>query len=199
MLEALQRGHPQAAEELLPRVYDELRRIAAHKMAQEPPGHTLQATALMHEAWLRMIGDGARSFAGRAHLFAVAAEAMRRILVESARPHVAPASQRDRPTNSGHCPAALIDRRSGGDAGTQGAGIEGAHAVARMTRSGRREREGCAAGAGGRPSSPRPERCKIPSNHLCGTPAVRVRPGEPLQLPSPSTFRIPATAKLSAR
>lgn len=85
MLEALQQGNAQAAEELLPRVYDELRRIAAHKMAQEPPGHTLQATALVHEAWLRMMGDGARHFDGRAHFFAVAAEAMRRILVESAR------------------------------------------------------------------------------------------------------------------
>lgn len=85
MLEAMQRGEPRAAEELLPLVYDELRRIAAHKMAQEPPGHTLQPTALVHEAWLRMIGDGNQRFGSRAHFFAVAAEAMRRILVESAR------------------------------------------------------------------------------------------------------------------
>lgn len=85
MLEALQRGEPQAAEKLLPLVYDELRRIAAYKMAQESPGHTLQPTALVHEAWLRMIGDGNEQFEGRAHFFAVAAEAMRRILVESAR------------------------------------------------------------------------------------------------------------------
>ena len=85
MLEAMQRGEAQAAEELLPLVYDELRRIAAHKMAQESAGHTLQATALVHEAWLRMVGDGNERFAGRAHFFAVAAEAMRRILVESAR------------------------------------------------------------------------------------------------------------------
>lgn len=85
MLDAMQRGESQAAEALLPLVYDELRRIAAHKMAQESPGHTLQPTALVHEAWLRMIGDGNEQFAGRAHFFAVAAEAMRRILVESAR------------------------------------------------------------------------------------------------------------------
>ena len=85
ILEALQRGEPQAAEELLPLLYDELRRIAAFKMAQESPDHTLQPTALVHEAWLRMIGDGNQQFAGRAHFFGVAAEAMRRILVESAR------------------------------------------------------------------------------------------------------------------
>jgi len=85
MLEAMQRGETQAAETLLPLVYDELRRIAAHKMAQESPGHTLQPTALVHEAWLRLIGNGNEQFAGRGHFFAVAAEAMRRILVESAR------------------------------------------------------------------------------------------------------------------
>jgi RNA polymerase sigma factor (TIGR02999 family) len=85
ILEAMQRGESQAAGQLLTLVYEELRRIAAHKMAQEPPGHTLQATALVHEAWLRMLGDGNGQFAGRAHFFAVAAEAMRRILVESAR------------------------------------------------------------------------------------------------------------------
>lgn len=85
ILEAMQRGESQAGEELLPLVYDELRRIAAFKMAQESPGHTLQATALVHEAWLRMMGGGNEAFDGRAHFFAVAAEAMRRILVESAR------------------------------------------------------------------------------------------------------------------
>lgn len=85
ILEAMQRSESRAAEELLPLVYDELRRIAAYKMAQESPGHTLQPTALVHEAWLRMIGDGNENFAGRGHFFAVAAEAMRRILVESAR------------------------------------------------------------------------------------------------------------------
>lgn len=85
ILEAMQRGESRAAEELLPLVYDELRRIAAYKMAQESRGHTLQPTALVHEAWLRMIGDGNEHFEGRGHFFAVAAEAMRRILVESAR------------------------------------------------------------------------------------------------------------------
>lgn len=78
-------GESQAAAELLPLVYEELRGIAAHKMQQEQPGHTLQPTALVHEAWMRMIGDGNEQFANRAHFFAIAAEAMRRILVESAR------------------------------------------------------------------------------------------------------------------
>ena len=85
ILEAVGRGERQAAEELLPLVYDELRRIAACKLAHESPGHTLQPTALVHEAWLRMIGDGNEEFDGRPHFFAVAAEAMRRILVESVR------------------------------------------------------------------------------------------------------------------
>ena len=85
ILRAIRQGEPRAAGELLPLVYDELRRIAAHKMAQESPGHTLQPTALVHEAWLRMIGDGNEHFDSRGHFFAVAAEAMRRILVESAR------------------------------------------------------------------------------------------------------------------
>jgi RNA polymerase sigma factor (TIGR02999 family) len=85
ILEAIEQGDAQAADRLLPLVYDELRRIAAFKMAQEAPGHTLQATALVHEAWLRLVGDGNPRFAGRAHFFAAAAEAMRRILVESAR------------------------------------------------------------------------------------------------------------------
>ena len=85
LLNAIRIGDSQAAEELLPMVYDELRRIAAYKMAQESPGHTLQPTALVHEAWLRMTGDGNQQFDSRGHFFAVAAEAMRRILVESAR------------------------------------------------------------------------------------------------------------------
>ena len=82
ILEAIQRGNPQAAEELLPLIYRELRTLAAQKMAREQPGHTLQPTALVHEAWLRL-GDG--HFANRAHFFAAASEAMRRILIESAR------------------------------------------------------------------------------------------------------------------
>jgi len=85
ILGAIEQGDSRAADELLPLVYDELRRIAAHKMALEAPGHTLQPTALVHEAWLRMVGDGAPKFKGRPHFFAVAAEAMRRILVEAAR------------------------------------------------------------------------------------------------------------------
>lgn len=82
ILDAIQQGDPTAADELLPLIYAELRRLAAQKMAREQRGHTLQATALVHEAWLRL-GDGV--FANRAHFFAAASEAMRRILVERAR------------------------------------------------------------------------------------------------------------------
>jgi RNA polymerase sigma factor (TIGR02999 family) len=85
ILEAVQRGEANAADELLPLVYEELRRMAAYKMSQEPEGQTLQATALVHEAWLRMVKTGNPQFEGRAHFFAAAAEAMRRILIEAAR------------------------------------------------------------------------------------------------------------------
>ena len=85
ILDAIQQGDPTAADELLPLVYEQLRRLAAQKMAGEVPGHTLQPTALVHEAWLRLVGSGQQSWEGRAHFFAAAAEAMRRILVESAR------------------------------------------------------------------------------------------------------------------
>ena len=86
ILEAAQRGEPSAASELLPLVYGELRRLAAHKMAQEAPGHTLQPTALVHEAWLRLVGpEQPAHFQNRAHFFGAAAEAMRRILVDRAR------------------------------------------------------------------------------------------------------------------
>ena len=76
---------PCAAEELLPLVYDELRRLAAHKLAQEKPGQTLQATALVHEVWLRLGQSNRQEWRGREHFFSAAAEAMRRILVENAR------------------------------------------------------------------------------------------------------------------
>jgi RNA polymerase sigma factor (TIGR02999 family) len=79
------KGDPQAAEDLLPLVYDELRRLAASKLAREPAGQTLQATALVHEAWLRLGGDGQPRWENRAHFFAAAAEAMRRILIDGAR------------------------------------------------------------------------------------------------------------------
>jgi RNA polymerase sigma factor (TIGR02999 family) len=83
LLEAANRGDRQAAAELLPLVYDELRKLAAAKLAHEKPGQTLDATALVHEAYLRLVGDG--QFDGRGHFFAAAAEAIRRILVEQAR------------------------------------------------------------------------------------------------------------------
>jgi len=82
LLGAIQRGEPRAADELLPAMYTELRRLAAGRMAREQPGQTLQPTALVHEAWLRL-GDGV--FANRAHFFGAASEAMRRILIERAR------------------------------------------------------------------------------------------------------------------
>ena len=85
VLQALGRGEGQASEELLPLVYDELRRLAAARMAQEMAGQTLQPTALVHEAWLRLVGDKERTWQNRTHFFSAAAEAMRRILIESAR------------------------------------------------------------------------------------------------------------------
>lgn len=85
VLDALNRGESQASEKLLPLVYNELRNLAAARMLQESSGHTLQPTALVHEAWLRLTGDSKQNWKGRAYFFAAAAEAMRRILVEHAR------------------------------------------------------------------------------------------------------------------
>jgi RNA polymerase sigma factor (TIGR02999 family) len=86
IFERVQQGDAKAANELLPLVYNELRRLAAYKMAHEAPGHTLQPTALVHEAWLRLAGpDEQVQFQNRAHFFGAAAEAMRRILVDRAR------------------------------------------------------------------------------------------------------------------
>ena len=85
ILNAAQQGDAHATEQLLPLVYEELRKIAAHKMAGESTGHTLQATALVHEAWLRLAGSNQESWQNRAHFFGAAAEAMRRILVDHAR------------------------------------------------------------------------------------------------------------------
>lgn len=85
LLNAVESGDAKAADELLPLVYDELRRLAASRMAHEAAGHTLQPTALVHEAWLRLVGDQTPTFQNRAHFFAAAAEAMRRILIDRAR------------------------------------------------------------------------------------------------------------------
>ena len=86
ILEAVARGEPRGAEQLLPLVYDELRKLAAQKMVSEPPGQTIQPTALVHEAYLRLVNvQQAQQFNGRGHFFAAAAEAMRRILIERAR------------------------------------------------------------------------------------------------------------------
>src|SRR5215510_12069108 len=83
ILSAINQADPHAAGQLLPLVYDELRQLAARKLAAESPGQTLQPTALVHEAYLRLVGD--QQFEGRGHFFAAAAEAMRRVLIEAAR------------------------------------------------------------------------------------------------------------------
>ncbi len=85
VIEAIRHGDTKAADVLLPLVYEELRKLAASKMANEAAGNTLQPTALVHEAWLRLVGNDNPKFAGRAHFFAAAAEAMRRILIDRAR------------------------------------------------------------------------------------------------------------------
>src|SRR6516162_8862266 len=90
ILEAVERGEAKAAEQLLPLVYDELRKLAAQQLAQERPGQTLQATALVHEAYLRLVGDDDPGWDNCRHFFAAAAEAMRRILVDNARRKAGP-------------------------------------------------------------------------------------------------------------
>ena len=85
ILNAIEQGDAKATDELLPLVYDELRLLAARKLSHEPPGQTLQATALVHEAYIRLLGNGRQSWDNRGHFFSAAAEAMRRILVENAR------------------------------------------------------------------------------------------------------------------
>ncbi|MHC4627648.1 MAG: ECF-type sigma factor [Planctomycetota bacterium] len=85
ILTAIERGDSKAADELLPLIYEELRSLAARKMSLESPGHTLQATALVHEAYIRLVGSQAKDWRGRAHFFAAAAEAMRHILIDKAR------------------------------------------------------------------------------------------------------------------
>ena len=85
IINAIQQGDERAADKLLPLVYQELRRLAAQKLAHEPPGQTLQATALVHEAYLRLVGSEEQQWSGRHHFFSAAAEAMRRILIENAR------------------------------------------------------------------------------------------------------------------
>jgi len=96
MLQNRDADNPQAGAELLPLVYTELRRVAAAKMARESSQHTLQPTALVHEAWLKLVGGGGQQFENRSHFFAVAAEAMRRILIDRAR-------KRKTQRHGGHC------------------------------------------------------------------------------------------------
>ena len=102
ILEALAHGDPTAADELLPLVYQELRKLAARKMAHEAPGQTLQPTALVHEAWLRLAGSNRQQWRGRSHFFGAAAEAMRRILIDKARRKASLKRGQDQPLEELH-------------------------------------------------------------------------------------------------
>jgi RNA polymerase sigma factor (TIGR02999 family) len=102
LLGAIDAGDPDAADQLLPLVYEELRRLAASKMAREKPGQTLQATALVHEAWLRLAGSNHQQWRGRSHFFGAAAEAMRRILIDKARHKASLKCGPDRPLEELH-------------------------------------------------------------------------------------------------
>ena len=104
VLDQVQQGKQEAADELLPLVYEELRKLAAHKMAGEAPGQTLQPTALVHEAWLRLTGAENKRWDSRGHFFAAAAEAMRRILIERARAK----SRLRRGSQAEHVPLELV-------------------------------------------------------------------------------------------
>ena len=102
LLGAVESGDPKAAAELLPLVYEELRRLAAAKMALERPGQTLQATALVHEAWIKLAGSDKQQWRGRSHFFGAAAEAMRRILIDKARSKASLKRGEDRPLEELH-------------------------------------------------------------------------------------------------
>ncbi len=102
VLVRLERGDGRASEELLPLVYGELRRLAATKMAQEKPGQTLQATALVHEAWLRLAGSDQQQWRGRSHFFGAAAESMRRVLIDKARQKASLKRGADQPLDELH-------------------------------------------------------------------------------------------------
>ena len=102
LLNAMDAGDANASERLLPIVYDELRRLAASRMAQEKPGQTLQATALVHEAWLRLAGSDQQQWRGRSHFFGAAAEAMRRVLIDKARQKASLKRGADQPLDELH-------------------------------------------------------------------------------------------------
>src|SRR5437667_1364747 len=102
ILESVEQGDPNAAEKLLPLVYAELRKLAAARMAHEAPGQTLQATALVHEAWLKLAGSDRQQWRGRAHFFGAAAEAMRRILIDQARRRASQKRGGDQPPEELH-------------------------------------------------------------------------------------------------
>ena len=112
ILTAIEQGDPMAAEQLLPLVYDELRRLAADKLAREVPGQTLDATALVHEAYVRLVGpDDSRRWKDRGHFFAAAAQAMRRILVDNARRKRAQKRGAGLPAAAARCGGSARNRR----------------------------------------------------------------------------------------
>ncbi len=102
LLNAIDAGDPKAADQLLPLVYEELRKLAAARMAQEKPGQTLQATALVHEAWLRLAGSDQQQWRGRSHFLGAAAEAMRRVLIDKARQKASLKRGADQPLDELH-------------------------------------------------------------------------------------------------
>ena len=102
ILEAVAHGDPAAADDLLPLVYEELRKLAAYKMAHNAAGHTLQPTALVHEVWMRLVGSENPAFENRAHFFAAAAEAMRHLLIDNARRKLARRRGQDQPPEELH-------------------------------------------------------------------------------------------------
>ena len=114
ILAAIEQGDPRAAEQLLPLVYDELRRLAAQKLAQEKPGQTLQATALVHEAYLRLVeSEMGQNWNSRGHFFAAAAEAMRRILIDNARRKKRAEAGRRSQANPARRPSPVLYRTGG--------------------------------------------------------------------------------------
>ena len=182
ILSAIERGDPKAAEQLLPLVYDELRRLAAQRLAQEKPGQTLQPTALVHEAYLRLIGSGTPAhWDGCGHFFAAAAEAMRRILVEQRAAQAEPQARR-RPAARARRPRRPAGRRSrsGSPGPARGPG------AARLARPGQGQAGGDAvlrradARAGGRVPGHRAENSR---------PRLAVRPGLAVQRHGRAGFR----------
>lgn len=128
ILSAIERGDAKATDQLLPLVYEELRVLAAQRLSQEPPGQTLQATALVHEAYLRLVGSERQTWAGRGHFFKAAAEAMRRILIDNAR------RKKSLKRGGGRCPVDLDESLAVDDAAQTEEMLALDEALARLTQ-----------------------------------------------------------------